>query len=84
MANVTKPVTLVDLERDGKLAWVYCNACGRERDLRPASLGLSMETPLPEAGKRLVCSACGGRSVTVKPELYPGGVEAMRRRHRGS
>ena len=67
MTDVTKPVTLADLNRDGKLAWVYCNACGRERDVPPARLGLPLETPVPEAGKRLVCSACGGRNVTVKP-----------------
>ena len=83
MTDVTKPVTLAELDRDGKLAWVYCNACGRERDLRPSSLALPMETPVPEAGKRVVCSACGGRTVTVKPKLYPGGVEAIQRRHCG-
>ena len=82
MADVVKPVTLADLERDGKLAWVYCNACGRERDLPPGDIGLPMDTPVPEAGKRLVCSACGGRKVTGKPELYPVGVEAIRRRGR--
>ena len=82
MADVTKPVTLSDLERDGKLAWVYCNACGRERDVPPGDLGLRMDTPVTEAGKRLVCSACGERKVSVRPELYPGGVEAMRNRHR--
>ena len=74
----------MDLERDCKLAWVYCNACGRERDLPPSAIGLPMDTPVPAAGKRLVCSACGSRKVTVKPELYPGGVEALRRRHRWS
>jgi hypothetical protein len=82
MADVTKPVTLSDLVCDGKLAWVYCNACGRERDVQPGDLGLLLDMPVPEAGKRLVCSACGERKVTVRPELYPGGVEAMRKRHR--
>ena len=52
MADVTKPVTLSDLERDGKLAGVYCNACGRERDVRPADLGLPLDTPVPEAAQR--------------------------------
>lgn len=72
MADVTKPVTLSYLQRDGKLAWVYCNACVRERDLRPGDLGLAPETLGPEAGKRLVCSDCRERKVTVQPELYPG------------
>ena len=82
MNRLSKPVTLGYLEATSKLAWVYCNACGRERDVPPGDLGLPMDTLVPEAGKRLVCSACGGRKVTVKPELYPGGVEAMRKRHR--
>jgi hypothetical protein len=24
------------------------------------------------------CSACGSRKITTRPELYPGGIEAMR------
>jgi hypothetical protein len=74
--QVIKPVTLADLKRDGKFAWVYCKDCGRERDIPPAELGLPLETPVPAAGKRLKCSVCGGKKVSVKPELYPGGIEA--------
>ena len=54
MLDVTKPVTLADLERYGKLAWVYCNACGRERDVQPADLGLHLDTPVPKAGNSSV------------------------------
>jgi hypothetical protein len=79
-----KPVTLDDLERDGKLVWVYCNHCGRERDLQPTALGVPLDTAVPEAGRRLVCSSCGERKVSVKPELYPGGIEAIRDKHRTS
>jgi hypothetical protein len=73
-----------DLDRKDKLAGVYCNACGRERDVPPSGLGLPMETPVPKAGWRFVYSPCSGRNVTVMSELYPGGVEAMRRRHLGN
>jgi hypothetical protein len=83
MTDAPRPVTLNGIDRDGKLAWVYCNACGRERDVPPATLGLPMNTPVPAAGKRLICSACRSRKVTVKPELYPGAIEAMREKHRG-
>jgi hypothetical protein len=76
-------LTLSDLEHDGKLAWLCCNYCGRERGLPPSVLGLPMKTPAPEVGKRLTYLAFDGRSVTVKPELYPGRTEAMRRRHHG-
>ena len=73
MADAPKPVTLADIDRESKVARVYCNACGRERDVPAASLGLPMNTSVPAAGKRLICSACGGRNVSVKPELYPRG-----------
>lgn len=79
-----KPVILADLKHDGKFAWVYCNDCGRERDMPPAELGLPLETPVPAAGKRLKRSACDSRKVSVKPELYPGGIVAARQRYRGS
>jgi hypothetical protein len=57
------PVTLSDLAHDGKLLWVYCTDCGRERDLDPASLPLPGETPVPSVGKRMKCSACGSRTI---------------------
>ena len=53
------PVTLADLIRDGKLLWVYCTECGHERDLDPDAIDLPPETPVPEVGKHMKCSACG-------------------------
>ena len=38
------PVTLGDLINAGKLLWVYCSACGRGRDVAPASLALPLDT----------------------------------------
>ncbi len=74
------PVTIGDLMRDRRLLWVYCQECGRERDLDPSTLPLPGEHPVPEVGKRMRCSACGSRKVHTAPELYPGGMEAMRTR----
>src|SRR5687768_14754620 len=65
------PVTIGDLIRDRRLR-------GRERDLDPSSLPLPGEYPVPDVGKRMRCSACGSRKIHTAPELYPGGVEAMR------
>jgi len=81
---MTGPVTLSDLNQDNKLLWLYCTACGREREVPPLSIGLPPETPVPSAGSKLTCSACGGRNIIAKPELYPGGILAMREKHRGS
>ena len=75
-------VTLNDLAHAGKLLWLYCCDCGRERDVDPLSLPLPGETPVPSVGKRMVCSNCGSRKVDARPELYPGGVVAMRERWR--
>lgn len=77
---MTLPVTLADLVRDDKLLWVYCTACGHERDVSPATVLLPPETPVPEVGKHMRCSACGSRKIDARPELYPGGVAAMRER----
>ncbi len=76
------PVTLGDLIREDKLLWVYCRECCDERDVNPANVPLPADTPVPEVGKRMKCSACGSRQVETKPELYPGGVVAMRARLR--
>lgn len=83
MAAANSPVRLADLIGEGKLLWVYCWDCGRERDIEPASLPLGVDTPVPAIGLRMVCSACGSRKVTTAPELYPGGIQAARKRWKG-
>ena len=76
------PVTLGDLAREDKLLWVYCCACFHERDINPVTVPLPPETPVPEVGKRMKCLACGSQKIDARPELYPGGVVAMRQRMR--
>jgi hypothetical protein len=71
-------VTLRDLVREDKLLWVYCCDCDRERDLNPATVPLPADTPVPEVSKHMKCSVCGSRKINTKPQLYPGGVKAMR------
>jgi hypothetical protein len=79
---MTSPVTFGDLIRGDKLLWVYCRDCGHGRDVNPANVPLPGETPVPEVGKRMTCSACGSRKIDARPELYPGGVTALRQRWR--
>lgn len=71
---MSSAVTLSDLTREQKLLWLYCNDCGRERDVDPASIPLPGAFAVPLVGTRLRCSKCGGRNVTSAPELHPGGV----------
>jgi hypothetical protein len=80
---MTGPVTIGDLMRDRRLLWVYCRECGRERDLDPGALPLHRDCPVPEIGERMRCSACGSRKIHTAPELYAGGIEAMRTRWGG-
>jgi hypothetical protein len=51
--------------------------------MHPATLPLPGEYPVPDIGKRMRCSACGSRKVYTAPELYPGGIAAMRARWGG-
>jgi hypothetical protein len=74
------PVTLSDLTAAGKLLWVYCCACGHERDLDPRDLPLPGETPVSHVSRSLRCTICGAKKANTKPELYPGGIVAMRER----
>ena len=45
---------------------------GHERDVDPAALPLSWDTPVPFIATHMKCSACGSRKINTKPELYPG------------
>jgi len=81
-APQAEPVTLRDLIKAGKLLWVYCCDCGRERDVDPAMLPLPASLPVPHVGKRMKCSACSSRRINSKPELYPGGIEGVRQQRR--
>jgi hypothetical protein len=76
------PVLLGDLIRDGKLLWLYCRECFRERDVDPSTIPLPPDVPVPAIGKRIKYSACGSRKIDSRPELYPGGIEAQRGRRR--
>jgi hypothetical protein len=77
---MTSLVTLAELIEADKLMWVFCRDCRHERDVNPAAVPLSGDTPVPDVGKRMKCSNCGSRNVTTTPEQYPGGVIAMRAR----
>ena len=77
-----QPVTIGHLINANKLLWVYCLSCYREADVDPATLPLPPTTPVPTLGvSHMRCSACGSRHIETKPELYPGGIKALRERY---
>jgi hypothetical protein len=59
----SRPVTVGDLARDGKLLEVECSACRPFRHLyiEPLSLGLPKRLAVPDVANHLVCSVCGAR-----------------------
>ena len=73
-------VSLGNLIEAEKLLWVYCWDCGHERDVDPAVLPLSWNTPVPLIGTHMKCLACGSRKINAKPELCSSGIAAMRNR----
>src|SRR5262249_42358863 len=68
------PVRLGDLIRDGKLLWLYCRECYRERDVDPATIPLPPDLPVPEIGKNSVHSADLASS-TVARSCTPAGLK---------
>jgi len=52
-ANNRGPVRLGDLIRDGKLLWLYCRECYRERDIDPATIPLPPDLPVPEISEHM-------------------------------
>lgn len=56
-----------------ELQGIYCCDCGHERDVDPAALPLSWDTPVAFISTHMKCAACGSRKINTKPELYPGG-----------
>jgi hypothetical protein len=78
----SRPVTVGDLARDGKLLEVECSTCKPPRHLyiEPLSLGLPKRMPVPEVADHLVCSVCGARNsetydpIWARPAARVGGV----------
>ena len=68
----SRPVTLGDLARDGKLLEVECLACRPFRHLyiEPLSLGLPKRLPVPHVANHLVYSVHGARNDELKRPIY--------------
>lgn len=76
------PVRLGDLVAANRLIWIYCLACCHEVERPAADLPLDPACPVPDVARHLICSQCGGRRIITRPELYEGGVVAMRELHK--
>jgi hypothetical protein len=78
----SKPVTIGDLIRGGKLLELHCSNCRPERHLylNPEILRLPKRMPVPEVASHLICSKCGARNsdtynpIWARPDARVGGV----------
>ena len=76
-------VILAELIRDGRLLWILLPRLRTRARRRSGDVAAAWDCPVPEIGKRMKCSACGSRKVHTAPELYLGGIQAMRTRWGG-
>ena len=65
--------TLSMLAVAGRLVEAWCPHCGRARTLQPGPLieRLGASLPVPQVGRHLKCSRCGGRACETRPH-FPG------------
>ena len=65
------PMTLSNMRADGVHAvTATCEACGHKADVNVDALPESVT--LPEAGRRLRCSSCGGKTISTRPAWHTG------------
>ena len=72
-----EPMTLANMRLNGVRAVIAsCANCGRAADV---NVDLLPETLIvPEVGKRLRCSSCGGKTISTRPAWHTG---SQRYRH---
>ena len=64
-----KPITLANMRLNGvRMVTASCDNCGRSADV---NVDLLPETlTVPEAGRRLCCSQCGGKTISTRPAWH--------------
>jgi hypothetical protein len=63
------PMTLANMRANGvRAVTATCEACGRSADVNVDALPESVH--VPEAGLRLRCSACGGKTISTRPAWH--------------
>jgi hypothetical protein len=69
-----RAVTLAYVIGHDRRLWLYCNRCQRSQYVWPAEFaaehGIDLETPLLSIARRIRCTGCGLRLMTVWEEPY--------------
>jgi rRNA maturation protein Nop10 len=65
----SEPMTLADMRQNGvRTVIASCANCGRSADVNVDPLPESLA--VPETGRRLRCSHCGGKTVSTQPAWH--------------
>jgi hypothetical protein len=63
------PMTLANMRANGvRAVTATCANCGRSADVNVDALPENVH--VPEAGQRLRCSACGGKTISTRPAWH--------------
>jgi DNA-directed RNA polymerase subunit RPC12/RpoP len=67
----SEPMTLANIRQNGvRMVIASCANCGRSADV---NVDLLSETlTVPETGRRLRCSHCGGQTISTQPAWHTG------------
>ena len=64
-----KPITLANMRQNGvRIVIATCASCGRSADVNVDALSETLT--VPEAGGRLRCSSCGGKTISTRPAWH--------------
>jgi hypothetical protein len=64
-------MTLANMRQNGvRLVIARCEACGHAADVNVDALAETII--VPEVGRRLRCSACGGKLINTRPAWHTG------------
>ena len=67
--NLGPPMTLANMRQNGvRAVTATCEACRREADVNIDALSGTVH--VPEAGQRLRCSQCGGKTISTRPAWH--------------
>ena len=63
------PMTLANMHANGiRAVTATCQACGHQADVNIDTLPETLT--VPEAGQRLRCSHCGGKTISTRPAWH--------------
>jgi hypothetical protein len=67
--NFGPPMTLANMRKNGVRAVIArCEACGHAADVNVDALAETIV--VPEVGRRLRCSGCGGKRIETRPAWH--------------